>query len=124
MGFMEADDGRRWARRSPDERREAALDCFARYFGPRARTPLEYLERDWMAEEYSRGCYGAHFTPGVWTSYGPALRRPIGPIHWAGAECAPVWNGYMEGAVRSGEDAADQVLVGLGATATRPAPPA
>ena len=110
MGFMEADDGREWARRGPGERRAAAIECFARYFGPRARRPIEYLERDWMAEEYSRGCYGAHFTPGVWTSYGPALREPVGPIHWAGAECAPVWNGYMEGAVRSGEQAAADVL--------------
>jgi monoamine oxidase len=110
MGFMEATDGRVWARRTPEERRDAAVACFARYFGPRALHPVEYLERDWMAEEFSRGCYGAHFTPGVWTAYGEALRSPIGRIHWAGAECAPVWNGYMEGAVRSGEDAAGDVL--------------
>jgi monoamine oxidase len=113
MGFMEAGDGRTWARRTPEERRAAAVDCFARYVGPRAREPVEYLERDWMAEEYSRGCYGAHFTPGVWTAYGPALREPVGPIHWAGAECAPVWNGYMEGAVRSGEQAAGDALAAL-----------
>ncbi|MCA1783165.1 MAG: flavin monoamine oxidase family protein [Intrasporangiaceae bacterium] len=110
MGFMEADDGREWARRTPAERRAAAVECFVRYFGPRAAHPVEYLERDWMAEEFSRGCYGAHFTPGVWTAYGSALREPVGRIHWAGAECSPVWNGYMEGAVRSGEDVAEQIL--------------
>ena len=106
MGFVEAADGRRLARRTPGVRREAVLDCFVRYFGLRAATPREFVERDWMAEEFSRGCYGAHFTPGVWTGYGHALREPVGRIHWAGAECSPVWNGYMEGAVRSGEDAA------------------
>jgi monoamine oxidase len=53
----------------------------------------------------------------VWTSYGEALRAPIGPIHWAGAECASVWNGYMEGAVRSGEQSADDVLAQLGGVA-------
>lgn len=110
MGFVEAGDGRRLARRTPEERRAAVLSCFVRYFGPRAGNPREFLERDWMAEEFSRGCYGAHFTPGVWTHYGPALREPVGRIHWAGAECSPVWNGYMEGAVRSGEDAASAVL--------------
>lgn len=110
MGFVEAGDGRRLARRTPEERRAAVLACFVRYFGPRAGRPREFLERDWMAEEFSRGCYGAHFTPGVWTHYGPALREPVGRIHWAGAECSPVWNGYMEGAVRSGEDAASAVL--------------
>jgi monoamine oxidase len=114
MGFVEAGDGRRLARWTPQERRAAVLACFVRYFGPRAASPREYLERDWMAEEYSRGCYGAHFTPGVWTHYGPALREPVGRIHWAGAECSPVWNGYMEGAVRSGEDAAEEVLVRRG----------
>ena len=114
MGFMEANDGRRWARRTADERRAAAIECFVRYFGPKAANPVEYLERDWMAEEFSRGCYGAHFTPGVWTAFGDALRAPIGRIHWAGAECSPVWNGYMEGAVRSGETTADDVAA-LGA---------
>ncbi|HEU5037281.1 MAG TPA: flavin monoamine oxidase family protein [Nocardioides sp.] len=113
MGFIEAEDGRHWARRTPEERRAAVVDCFVRYFGPRAAEPLEYLERDWMAEEFSRGCYGAHFAPGVWTGFGPALREPIGRLHWAGAECSPVWNGYMEGAVRSGEATADEVLAAL-----------
>jgi monoamine oxidase len=47
---------------------------------------------------------------GGWTGYGQALRPPIGPLHWAGAEYAQVWNGYMDGAVRSGEAAAAEVL--------------
>lgn len=106
MGFMEGRDGREWARRTPEERRSAFIECAVRAFGPEAAHPVEYLEKDWMAEEFSRGCYGAHFTPGVWTSFGPALTAPIGPLRWAGAECAPQWNGYMEGAVRSGEAAA------------------
>ena len=113
MGFMEANDGRAAARLSPEERKRVALDCFVRYFGPGAARPLEYLERDWMAEEFSRGCYGAHFTPGVWGDFGPALTAPVGRLHWAGAECSPVWNGYMEGAVRSGEQTADDVLAAL-----------
>jgi monoamine oxidase len=123
MGFMEANDGRAWAQRTPQERRAAAVACFVRYFGERAAEPREYLERDWMAEEFSRGCYGAHFTPGVWTAFGHALRRPVGRIHWAGAECSSVWNGYMEGAVRSGEATAEEVSRALSATATaKPAP--
>ena len=110
VGFLEGNDGREWARRTLADRRDAVIECYARYFGPQARTPVEYLERDWMAEEFSRGCYGAHFTPGVWTGFGEALREPVGRIHWAGAECSPVWNGYMEGAVRSGERTAEDLL--------------
>ena len=37
------------------------------------------------------------------SDFGPALREPIGPLHWAGTETATVWNGCMDGAVRSGE---------------------
>ena len=51
--------------------------------------------------------------PGVWTGFGPALREPVGRLHWAGAECSSVWNGYMEGAVRSGETTAAEVLAVL-----------
>ena len=109
MGFMEGREARAWARRSEAERREAVIGCFTRYFGDAARLPDQYIERDWMAEEFTRGCYGAHFAPGVWTSYGEAWRAPTGRVHWAGAECAPQWNGYMEGAVRSGEATADAV---------------
>ncbi len=113
LGFMEGNDGRQAARLSLEERRSAALECLVRYFGPEAADPVEYLERDWMAEEFSRGCYGAHFTPGVWGDFGSALTEPVGLIHWAGAECSVVWNGYMEGAVRSGEETANSVLAML-----------
>jgi len=114
MGFMEANDGRVWSRRTEPERRVAALRCFERYFGPQAATPIEYIERDWSAEEFSRGCYGAHFAPGVLTSFGEGLTEPIGPLRFAGTECSPVWNGYMEGAVRSGEQTARRLVSELG----------
>ena len=110
MGFLEGNEARVWARRSPAERQEAVTGCFVRYFGRQAAGPQQYVERDWMAEEFTRGCYGAHFAPGTWTSYGEAWRAPVGRIHWAGAECSDVWNGYMEGAVRSGEAAARHIL--------------
>ena len=44
------------------------------------------------------------------TSYGTALRQPVGRIHWAGAERATEMHGLIEGAVRSGERAAAEVL--------------
>ncbi len=107
MGFLEGREARTWARRGQAERREAVIGCLVRYFGQAAARPEQYVERDWMAEEFTRGCYGAHFGPGTWTSYGEAWRAPVGRLHWAGTECASQWNGYMEGAVRSGEAAAE-----------------
>lgn len=110
LGFVEGGEARRWQRLTADERRRGVLDSLVRYFGPQAATPTAYVEQDWSAEEFTRGCYGAHFAPGVWTSYGDVLRAPVGPIHWAGAEYAELWNGYMEGAVRSGAAVAEGLL--------------
>ena len=110
LGFLEGRHARELGRLPGDERRAAVVDCFARLFGPRAARPGAYVERLWAEEEWSRGCYGCHMPTGAWTSYGPALREPIGPLHWAGAECATVWNGYMDGAVRSGQHAAREAL--------------
>ena len=45
--------------------------------------------------------------------YGEAIRAPVGAIKWAGAETATLWNGYMDGALRSGERAAAEVLADL-----------
>ena len=110
LGFVEGGEARRWQRLPAAQRRRTVLECFGRHFGPQATAPTAYLEKDWSAEEFTRGCYGAHFGPGVWTSYGDTLRQPVGLIHWAGTECAVEWNGYMEGAVRSGIVAAREVL--------------
>jgi monoamine oxidase len=110
LGFLEGRHARELGRVCPDERRGAVLDCFARLFGPRASRPDAYVERLWAEEEWTRGCYGAHMPTGGWTGYGRALREPIGPIHWAGAEYATVWSGYMDGAVRSGRHAAHEAI--------------
>jgi monoamine oxidase len=114
LGFIEGDEGRAWGRRSPEERRAAVLACLAAYFGERAAQPIEYVEQSWAEEEYTRGCYAGYMPPGVWTTYGEALREPIGRLHWAGTETATVWNGYMDGAVQSGERAAAEVIEALG----------
>ena len=63
---------------------------------------------------WSRGCFTGRMAPGTWSSFGEALREPVGRIHWAGTETALHWNGYMEGAVESGERAANEVFKALG----------
>ncbi len=64
----------------------------------------------WSSEVWSRGGYVGFTAPGVLLDYGSALRAPVGRIHWAGTETSTYWNGYMDGAVRSGERAAGEVL--------------
>ena len=107
LAFLEG----RVARTLPaEQRREAVLAVLVRLFGPQAARPQRWLEQDWAAEPWSRGGYGGAFPPGTWTQLGPALRAPVGRVHWAGTETALRWNGYMDGAVRSGHAAAREVL--------------
>jgi monoamine oxidase len=90
------------------------VDSLVGFFGEAAGRPRELLERSWADEEYSGGCFAGYFPPGGWTSYGRALREPVGRLHWAGTETATVWSSHMDGAVRSGERAAAEVLAALG----------
>ena len=110
VGFVEGDQARSLSRWTPEERRRAVVDTLVRYLGQQAANPQEYIETSWADEEWTRGCYGSNFPPGAWTKYGWAVREPVGRIHWAGAETSPVWMNYMDGAVRSGERAAAEVL--------------
>ena len=110
LGFLEGRLARQWGARDAAERRRAILAGHARLFGERAARPERFIERIWSEEEWTRGCYGCLMTTGGWSEYGRALRRPVGRVHWAGAETATVWNGYMDGAVQSGERAAAEVL--------------
>ena len=116
MGFLEGRAARNAADLTREERRELVAGCFARMFGSEAADPVGYVDRSWAADPWSRGCYGGFMAPGAWTDYGRALRDPVGPIHWAGAETATVWNGYMDGAVSSGRRAAAEALDALGTT--------
>jgi len=115
LGFLEGRQARELAQWTPEARRQAVVGCFQRLFGARAARPSRYVEQVWAQEEWTRGCYGCLMAPGGWVSLGPAVRAPVGRIHWAGAETATTWNGYMDGAVRSGEAAAAAVLEQLGA---------
>ncbi len=114
LGFT---DARRFDRLPPERRRADALAGFAALFGDEARHPIDYLDHCWGTEAFAPGGPTAAVPPGSWTSYGPALRAPVGPIHWAGTETADEWTGFLDGAVRSGQRAATEVhrqLAGTG----------
>ncbi|MFD0417930.1 flavin monoamine oxidase family protein [Streptomyces sp. NPDC127108] len=97
-------------RLTPAERKATIIRSLVRGYGPRAAHPVDWHEKNWTDAPYSRGGYNAYFPPGVLTSVGSALRAPVGRIHWAGSETATQWVGYIEGAIRSGERAADEVI--------------
>jgi monoamine oxidase len=109
LGFVVGEDARRLGALSTGARRRAVLGSFERLFGARAARPRELIEQNWSNEPWTRGCYAGYMPPGVWSDYGAALRAPVGRIHWAGTETSEIFNGYMDGAVRSGERAAAEV---------------
>jgi monoamine oxidase len=113
VGFMEGNHSRGVFSASPERRRELALGSLARYFGDAARRPIDYYDRMWATDPFARGAYGTYNPPGVLTSFGPLASGPVGPLHFAGADTSPEWPGYMDGAIRSGERAAHDVLASL-----------
>ncbi len=111
LGFIEGEQAR-WLKCLGHEVRERmTIECLQTYFGTKALDYTQYLEKNWLTDPWAQGGYCGHFGPGLWTSYGEALREGCGRIHWAGTETSSIWNGYMEGAVRSGERAAKEILV-------------
>jgi putrescine oxidase len=94
------------------ERRSAILEGLASFVGRRALRPVDYIEVNWSAEDWTRGAYAATFAVGGLSRFGPDLRRPIGPLHWAASDLAGVGHMHMEGAIRSGTAAAHEILSG------------
>ncbi len=107
--FVVGDRYREWQAMAASERRAAVLTDLARYLGEEALTPTTYDEMDWPSQPWTGGGYAAFMPPGVWTSYGDALAAPVGRIHWAGTEMADRWPGFFDGAVRTGEAAAEAI---------------
>lgn len=110
VGFVVGSQARQWTAQPSADRQRRVIGALERYFGEEARLFQEYRELDWGAEPWSRGCPVGGLPPGVLTHSFAHLRKPEGRIHWAGTEAATEWIGYMEGAVQSGERAADELL--------------
>lgn len=62
----------------------------------------------WQRDEYTEGAY-ALYRPGQWFGIRPVLQRPHLKVLFAGEHLAD-WQGFMEGAIETGEAAADSLL--------------
>jgi putrescine oxidase len=108
--FLPGEQAEFAGRLNPEARRELVLDGMAKIVGPSALRATDYIETDWSAEEWTRGAYASTFGIGGLTRFGPDLRRPVGSIHWGCADNAGFGHMHMEGAARSGEAAAAELL--------------
>ncbi|MCW2512392.1 MAG: monoamine oxidase [Mycobacterium sp.] len=107
-GFVTGAAASAFSALSSAEQRDAALAHVRRIF-PDLPEPTRCTVTDWLAEEYSRGCYAALFGPGDWSQLGPTMTTPHGRVHWAGTETSLEFFGLMEGAIRSGRRAASEL---------------
>ena len=116
LGFVAGDPGRKWSKLPPGDRRQAVVDHMKSVFGQLVEDlpePIGYIEQIWWDERYSAGCPSPAMPPGLLTEVGKELRTSYRKFYFVGTEMAFEWRGYMEGAVRSGERGAKEVLMSL-----------
>jgi len=109
---MVAAPGRNWSSLGKEERKKAVLKEVAHYFGEEAQDCTGYFEKNWVEEEWNRGCPAGIIPTGSFAQLGRVSRTTEwgGKIHFAGTENALKFAGYMDGAVESGERAAREVI--------------
>lgn len=110
-----------------EARKAALVDFLGRSFGDveAARSYEQIVDFNWADQEYARGAYAAFFSPGAMTQ-GPlweafSAQEKVPGVFVAGSDYTVRGNGYIEGAILSGESAAKKVLEALGRGA-RPEP--
>ncbi|MBO9704627.1 MAG: flavin monoamine oxidase family protein [Arthrobacter sp.] len=94
---------------SPELRRSRVVRQLVDLYGPKAQTPIDYIDHCWGADSFAPGGPHPAAPPYASVSYGSALTDPHGRIHWAGTETAGEWAGTMNGAVITGQRVADRI---------------
>ncbi|BCW42742.1 monoamine oxidase (plasmid) [Arthrobacter sp. StoSoilB3] len=110
VAFIGGKDYDTWFALGAEARKKAVIDSLVAVLGPEAADVLGYHETDWPSVPYTMGAPVTVMPPGLLSRIGDALNAPVGPLRFAGTEAAPMWTGYMEGAVRAGEAAAHSIL--------------
>jgi monoamine oxidase len=151
VGLITGDHAHTYLQLTADERKEAVLNQIHSLFcshseksESQAYRPLAFVERSWVSEEFSGGCFACLFRPHSFREFGPHLKTSLAYPHldlsagaaggggwqlrcdghdvestvekaivWASTETAPLFSGYMEGALLAGEDAAKRILSSL-----------
>ncbi|KAM3425035.1 Amine oxidase [Cercospora zeina] len=110
--FLVGQPAREWMVLTDEGREKAVLEHIRKLFGKFAHVeePIHVEEQIWRNEQWSQGCPCPVLGPGGLTKFEKVLREPVGKVHFVGTETAFEWKGYMEGAVRSGERGAEEVL--------------
>lgn len=123
--FMVSAPGRAWSQLSEEERKSTLLQQIGELFKVGTEKAQEQFSElllyEWTGDEFAGwGCPCTSLPPGVLDAVGSdTLRDPVGNVHFVGTETAGEWKGYMEGAVRSGERGAAEVISQLKGTSAK-----
>jgi monoamine oxidase len=71
--------------------------------------PIRIKPKAWQREPWIGGAY-AFYRPGQWFHVRPLLARPFWRVRFAGEHLSEDWQGFMEGAVQTGQAAADGLV--------------
>jgi monoamine oxidase len=113
LGFTIGNRAKVFFENNKESRKAIMLEKLTSYFGTEAKNPLLYEDFSMTDEAWSRGCYAGLYPTGTWTGFQDAFAKTENDIFWAGTEASKVWFGYIEGAVRAGEVAAENVISDL-----------
>lgn len=94
----------------PETRRAHVLAQLVDLYGERAAAPIDYLDHRWSAEPFAPGGPNPAVAPYATTKFAEALTTAHGRIEWAGTETAGEWAGCMNGAVLTGQRAAERII--------------
>jgi monoamine oxidase len=94
------------SKQSEDWKKEVVLGCFSSFGNVRAMVEKQ-TNYYWGEDDYSKGAY-ALYGVGQWFRLMPLLKKSFMHTHFAGEHLAD-WQGFMEGAINTGEEAAGKV---------------
>ncbi|KAI8649619.1 Amine oxidase [Fusarium keratoplasticum] len=115
--FHVGEPGRKWSALPAQERQDSVLKQFNAAFSgvvDHIPKPISIVEKEWTKDHWFQGAPNPVMLPGTMTGAGKSIRTPFKNIHFIGTETAFVWKGYLEGAVRSGDRGAKEVIKALG----------
>lgn len=122
MAFIVGDAADEYRAKTKDDRQALVLKTMGEFFGDdnvAGNSPV-YYELDWNTQTLAKGCPAGHFPPGTFLTGAPGVllhapgAEPSGNLHFASTESALIGNGYMSGAVWSGEQVALDIRRALG----------
>ena len=106
--YTGGENARKLSALSDAERIQVAVNEIDRVFPGSSNLIENTATVSWLNEPYTRGAYMA-LSPNQVTTYWKALSEPVGRLFFAGEHATPI-QGFMEGAVESGQRAAANIL--------------